>query len=487
MGVDAKRPVALLLSAVGLGVLADALFQGRPLGINVAIFALGFVAGLAVIIRAGRVPLHQGRRWMAAPLVLFAALFVWHDSPLLTAANALALVGAVSLGALRRTQHRPGDAALTDYAAGVAAAGAATFAGTIDLFERDMPWHELRRLGGERAAAVGRGVAIGLPFLAIFGALFLAADAVFRRLAQAVLPTTLPHLWMNIAIAVVAAWACAGLLRDLVAPADEARLVNAAALAAKQPRLRLGGTEIAVALGLIDTLFLAFVAVQARYLFGGRSTVLSHQHLTYAQYARHGFFELLAVSALVVPVVLVANTVARERLALVRGLSAALIALELAVAISALQRMRVYVDAYGLTELRIYVTGVTLWIMAVLLWAGVTVLRARPRRFAVGVLVAGFAATLALNVANPDALIVRTNVARGHVDPAYLASLSDDAVPTLIARLPSLSPAAQTQIARALLARRFATDPVGWNVARATAREAVARARPELSSLAAQR
>lgn len=486
MGVDAKRAVALLGSAVALGVLADVLFQGRPLGLNVVVFALGFVAALALILRVGRVPLHQGRRWMAAPLVLFAALFAWHDSTLLTAANALALVGAVSLGALRRTRDRPENAGLVDYAAGVAAAGAATFAGTINLLESDVPWRELRRLRGERAVAVGRGVAIGLPFLAVFGGLFLAADAVFRRLAQAVLPTALPHLWLNMVIAVVAAWASAGLLRDLVAPRDEVRLVNAAALAAKQSRIQLGGTEIAVALALIDLLFLAFVAVQARYLFGGRSVVLGHQHLTYADYARHGFFELLAVSALVVPVVLAANAVARERLALVRGLSAMLIALELAVAVSALQRMRVYVDAYGLTELRLYVTGVTLWIMAVLVWAGATVLRARPRRFAVGVLVAGFVATIALNVVNPDALIVRTNLDRGRVDPSYLTSLSDDAVPALVARLPLLTPAAQRQVARVLLARRFDGDPLGWNDARAAARDAVARARPELRRLAAQ-
>ena len=51
-------------------------------------------------------------------------MFAWHDSPLVTFANTLALVGALSLGALRRSQPRPADATLADYGAGLISAGA---------------------------------------------------------------------------------------------------------------------------------------------------------------------------------------------------------------------------------------------------------------------------------------------------------------------------------------------------------------------------
>ena len=66
--------VGLCVAALGLGLLADVFFDGRPLGINGAGWALAFVAALALLLRVGRVPLHQGRRFMAAPLILFAAL-----------------------------------------------------------------------------------------------------------------------------------------------------------------------------------------------------------------------------------------------------------------------------------------------------------------------------------------------------------------------------------------------------------------------------
>jgi hypothetical protein len=487
MSLEAKGWLALFGGAVALGVVADVLFDGRPLGLNVAVFALAFVAALALLLHASRAPWHQGRRFMAAPLLAFAAMFAWHDSPLLTFANSLGLVGAVSLGALRRSQPWPADATLAEYGAGLVSAGAGVFAGTIDLLEREVRWDEMTRgLRGARAAALGRGLILGLPFLLVFGSLFVAADAVFRRLLESALPTSLPSLWPHVLVACGAAWAAAGLLRDLAAHREDARLVPGDVLVARKPNVSIGATEIAVALAALDVLFAAFVAVQARFLFGGRSVVLAHDHLTYAQYARHGFFELVAVSILVVPVVLAAKAAAREHRRLVAALSAVLVVLELAVAASALQRMHVYVDQYGLTELRIYATGVILWIAIVLVWALATVVRGAARRFAVGAIVAGFAATLALNVIDPDALVARTNLDSRHVDAAYLARLSDDAVPTLVARLATVrAPDARRALANALLERRFDEDPLGWNASRSAARAAIEAHRAEIALFAA--
>jgi hypothetical protein len=483
---EGRRGIAIVWSAVVIGVTGDVLFYGRGLGVNVFAFAVVFVLGLAVVLRLGRVSLHQGRRWMALPLLVFAGAFAVHGSPLLVVTNLIAIVGAISLGALVRAQPRPHHATLGEYAAGLASAGASTFAGSIELLERDVPWDKATRglrVGG--VGVLGRGMAIGAPFLLVFGGLFFAADSAFRQLVQSTIPATLPHAWPQVLVSVGIAWAAGGLLRDLASDRDDARLARPDALISRTPKIRLGGAEVAIALGAVDLLFLAFVLVQARFLFGGRSVVLSHEHLTYAQYARHGFFELLAVSVLVVPVVLAANATAREHQRLIRGLCATLIGLELAVAASALQRMHAYVDQFGLTELRLYATGVIIWIAVVLVWSFATVLYGEKRRFAIGVIVAGFAATLALNAVNPDALIARTNIARGHADPAYLSQLSDDAVPTLVARLPRITdPAAQAALAQALLARKTETGVLSWNRSRSAARSAVASHRDELESFA---
>jgi len=107
------------------------------------------------------------------------------------------------------------------------------------------------------------------------------------------------HPLGHVLVVLALSWLTAGLLRDLLAAREEIRLLSPAALRAKTPRFSLGPAEVGIALGALNALFLAFVLVQLRYLFGGKGLVEAQAHLTYAQYARHGFFELLAVSALV--------------------------------------------------------------------------------------------------------------------------------------------------------------------------------------------
>jgi hypothetical protein len=241
-------------------------------------------------------------------------------------------------------------------------------------------------------------------------------------------------------------------------------------------------------LAALDLLFFAFVLVQLRYLFGGRDLVAARAGLTYAEYARHGFFELVAVAVLVLPLLLVVNGVVRGRprqVGAIRVLSAALVALVFVVMASALERMWLYQREYGLTELRIYATGVILWLAVVFVWLGATVLRGRPRAFAIGTLAAGFVASAAINVVDPDALIARTNLSRPQVDIAYLGRLSDDAIPTLLRRLPSLEPSLRRPLAVALLTR----DERGggwqsWNLSRQRARTLLAKHRSELVRLA---
>lgn len=121
-------------------------------------------------------------------------------------------------------------------------------------------------------------------------------------------------------------------------------------------------------------------------------------------------------------------------------------------------------------------------------WFAVTVLRGRRERFTFPALVAGFAFVALLLAVNSDVRIARTNLARGGnvpnvtdrsneaVDPDYLASLSADAVPTLVAALPDLPPEPRCVLGRGLL-KRWGPENVAeadwrswnWSVARARA------------------
>jgi hypothetical protein len=459
--------LTLLGGALLQGVLGDVLFHGVPLGVNVALWVGSFVVCLALLLRVSHAPLGQGRRFMVGPLVLFASFAAWRDSPWLLGLDALGIVGAIAIGALRSPAvRRP----LADYASGLLAAGASAVAGAFPLLVDDIRWREL---GGttRRTVAVARGVALAAPLLVLFGGLFVAADVIFQHLLDSVVPNPLAPL-RHAVLVLLWAWLSAGLLRDLVASRDSR-------VPAARVRPRLGIVEIGTVLALLDLLFLAFVAVQLRYLFGGRDLVESRAHLTYAEYARHGFFELVVVAALVLPLLLLADWALERRRrrdhVVFAALAAALVLLLLAVVASTLERLWIYQQEYGLTELRVYATALVLWLGVVLLWFCGTVLRRRRRSFAVGAVVAGFAAVVAMNVLNPDALIARTNVARPHVDVGYLARLSDDATPTLVRALPSLGPPDRRRLTAALLARTRSNDWRAWNLDRSRAAEAISR------------
>jgi hypothetical protein len=290
----------------------------------------------------------------------------------------------------------------------------------------------------------------------------------------------LDELASHIALTLVLGWIATGYLQGFTAGTRPDRLVEAA-----RPARILGRVELMVALGLVQLLFLVFVAVQFRYLFGGSGLVEVTAGLTYAEYARRGFFELVFVTLFVLPMLLAADSLRRrdDRRddVVFRVLAGTQIVLVLAVMVSAVQRLRLYVDAYGLTEQRFYAAALLVLLSLWLVWFAVTVLRGRAERFALGVIIMAFLGVAALHAMNPDAFIARTNVAhalRGDdveatFDAAYVASLSADAVPVLLAALPSLAPEQRCVIAARMLDRwpPASAQPLrSWNASVSRAR-----------------
>ena len=276
-------------------------------------------------------------------------------------------------------------------------------------------------------------------------------------------------------------------------PASTQNKQGAGPRAAK--RFSLGAIETGVVLGLLDLLFAAFVLVQARYLFGGAAWVTSAAGLTYAEYARRGFFELVWVAALSLPLLLCLDALLREGQPaaerVFRALAGAQVALLFVIMASGLARMRLYQREYGLTELRLYTTAFMLWLGAVFVWFAWTALRGARLRFAHGALTSAFAVLMLLHLLNPDATIVRANATHARAgrafDAAYAADLSADAAPALASLLPALGEDARRLLARQLLERWPAnegTDWRTWNLSRARARAAMDYARAELRAYA---
>src|SRR6185295_9160145 len=170
-----------------------------------------------------------------------------------------------------------------------------------------------------RVAPFARGVIIALPVLVGFSILLASADAVFgRALDDALhLPVDLGAVVGRGLSSAIAAWLVAGPIalavgaREAVAsaagspeaPADAGRngrpadWVPVPGPGAAVPRPRVGATETFVVLVAVDLLFAAFAVVQVVFLFGGADT-LAAIGMTYSDYARQGYFQLVGVVAL---------------------------------------------------------------------------------------------------------------------------------------------------------------------------------------------
>src|SRR5690606_15229786 len=196
------------------------------------------------------------------------------------------------------------------------------------------------RRSKEGAGVTVRIIVIAVPILLVFALLFASADAVFEdrltSLARFDLAPLAAHLfWLG-----AGAWFAGG----VVWAGFEGRT-----MAIPEPRLadarRLKPIEGGMILGPLAVLFAAFVAVQVRYLFGGHVVVQDTLGLTYAEYARRGFFELVAAAVLLLPLLLVAGWPRRRggrADGVYRLLAGLLVTLLFVVMASALQRMSVY-------------------------------------------------------------------------------------------------------------------------------------------------
>jgi hypothetical protein len=491
--LQARLTGAILGAALLIGLLANLCLRDVPWGVGFTAFVVGGLLLTAAIARWLRVPLVGGGRWLAAPMIGCAVAVAVHDSMSLLAANLVVLVFLLGLGAARAMEDRIVRASSAGYLASAVLTGSLTVTGPLLLLIQGGPWNGFTPPRSLRfAPRIALGLALAVPLVWLFGGLLSRSDPIFAAELGRIL--RLDFTWLNDAVddflvIGIAAWFATGALGTVF---RDRRVEKG--ITVPSGRLLLGIVEIGVVLGLLDVLFLGFVLVQLRYFFGGAPLIEASVDLTYAEYARSGFFELVWVTVLALPVLLTADWVLRRsgRLdqTIFRILACLLVALLAVVIISALRRMGLYVDEFGLTELRLYTTAIMIWIALLFGWFVVCLFLRERQRFALGALCAGLAVLACLNVVSPDALIARSNLTRKTdrpVDVRYLNRLSADAAPALAEALPSLSEDEKQKVAAHLL-EAWSTPKTSWqswNLSRMRARQLVTEQRPSLEKLRA--
>lgn len=440
-------------SAVVVGVLADQALHAGAFGAGAAATV---IASAALLVVAGRI-----RRTQPLVLAGLAALFglwlVLRASPWLVWPDLVAGTAILFLAASESESGSLFDIGSAELSARSIHALAHLLAGVTFVAR---PALESRaRLS--RLAPVARGLLIAAPICALLSVLLASADPVFASFFN--LNLDLGDLTVHVTLVVICALAMAGLVR--LASAEPVERIEG-------PVWRLGSTEALVVLALLDAVFAAFAIAQVLAATGAAADTLRAAGITYSDYARSGFFQLLWAGGITLVALILFSRItglstAEHRLAFLI-LAEFAVALTLMIVIVAFRRLSLYEDAYGFTMLRLYSHVFAGWmaVVFVLLAAELMGLWRRKRWFIGATLTTAVAMLLGLNVLNPEAAIVALNVSHAQtaheVDAGYLGGLSSDATPSLIASLPAFDASLRKEVARVACAGARSYSPSVW-------------------------
>lgn len=440
LDADARQSLErrILAFAVSLGVLWNSLLHNPGAGVAFPIWvAVAAVAVVATAWSTGRDIPGEAALWLASAVV-FSTTLAWRDGDELQFFNVVATLGSLGMAALAMSDTRTALlaarfrdtawAALSLIRSGIAGFLPIAYRETVEAGQRGV---------GSRARVLVRSALIAGAMLFVFGSLLRSADPIFASLVS--LPgLDLGTMMSHIVVIGFFTWVTSGWARSAFMPE-----INTLRAPQTLP-FGLSTLDVTVALGTLILLFSAFVLTQLGWFFGGEAFLQERTGLTASAYARRGFFEMVWVVLLVVPLLVTTRTLLHPgRMAEQRHTALALpvIALLGAIILSAAMRMKLYVHYYGLTNDRLYPLVFMGFLAFVLVWLALTVLRGQGRFFMAGVAVSGLVVLAMLNVAAPDGYVARFNVERASratgdvetgLDLQALARLGGEAAPTAV-------------------------------------------------------
>ena len=446
-------PAAALL----VGLTADQAMRTGTFGLAASI-AITFTA-LALIF-AARLLTYESRVLVAAAAV-FGAWLTVRSSPWLLWPDlvmSFALLGFAASVAVRGSLLDIGVAEAVARAVEAVAHGVAGAAFVLK------PAVGARRRVPTAIAPTARGLLIAIPIGAVLAGLLAAADPVFASFFK--LNFDFGQLTLDATYVVIGALVTAGLLR--LAASQPLSQVDG-------PTWRLGSIEGLVVLAVLDAIFAGFAVAQVMAAAGAAGDTLRAAGITYADYARSGFFQLLWVAGITAVILIVFSRITGFKQQSMRRaflvLSEIAVVLTLLIVVVAFQRLSLYESAYGFTMLRLYSQIFAAWIalVFVLLAADMGGLLRRRRWFVGATSISAMTVLLALNLANPEAVVVALNLnlaqSTHRIDAQYLAGLSSDATPALLDQRVQVDATLGREISRAACAgpRSYSVSPAAFN------------------------
>ncbi len=359
--ISQKGLFITVLSLLIWTFFVETIFLGSD-GISVPIFAVLFYSVLYYYFRENDKPLNKAAMFLTIPVFLLAFSFFLHYNPSTQFITWPTLIGLICIQLILLGKHE--------------AAGIFTFDMLskifVHLFGRPfpnlgMPFHSFKILKNSKSKTTKNlililvGLAVSLPVAAILMSLFMSADALFADSINNIIE------FIGVDFANISA--------DIILGCIFGLFFAAALLGLKYGEVKnkpaavignyIDGLIIGTFMTIINICIIAFVGFQFVYLFGGAANI-AISDMTYAEYARRGFFELTTASGIIFAIALFVQIMTKKKEGKLPGwvkfTTVLLCACNGILLVSAVKRMLLYVDVYGLSVKRL----LTLWFMAII-------------------------------------------------------------------------------------------------------------------------
>lgn len=422
---------SILITSLLLGLHFDYLFYNKLPGINFLIYIMSITFGLFTISYIFKREIKKDILYLLIPLLFFSTMIFIRTSVTLTLLNMLMSLILSLLIAKTLYERKIEEFLINDFIKIV----------FLPLEFLSPLFQTLSKLFSSNhkskvISQVLKGVVLAIPLLFLFGLLFFSADLIFQRYISDLVtinihPETIFRSILILIVTLIFIGAYSYIFQ---------KLKEKAVTKDKEEKYLIGKIESSVVLGLVNTLFLLFVLVQLTYLFGGEGNI-SVQGFTYAEYARRGFFELIAVAIISLLLLLALDryVVKNKKIHMLgfKILSTLMIVQVIVIMVSAFTRLLLYERAYGFTTLRLYSHSFIIFLAVVFCLLIYKIYRdRRESKFAMRVFILIVLYLVGMNFLNPDLFIAQRNIERftatGKLDVYYLANLSDDATKEVV-------------------------------------------------------
>lgn len=439
-----RRNVILLLTSLGLGIIFDIFFYDKPFGISYPLFVGIFYSAVLWSLK-DRVSYRVNFGWLLiVPIIALSLNYFIFSNPIFNFLDFVGIPFLVTAQLLLVTNNNRyswfNAGFIGDIIGGVILRPLTGFFKPFSILSALIK----RKSDTNRfntALKVITGLVISVPLLLIVVLLLSSADLVFNefmgRIPEFFNDIRISEILVQTILVVLITGGAFSFISSLSGSKSD-----------KSDTLEQGASKLIKGIWdpitvitifiAINTVYVFFTGIQFSYLFGGGEQVLPGQ-LTYSEYARRGFFELVAVTLINFSVLLSSMRFTKKGGKIVdsmlRILYSLLVACTLVMLFSAHFRMSLYEEAYGYTYLRMLTHAFMAFLFVLFL---ISLYKIWNDRISIvkPYIITALIAYMIVNYMNIDVIIARNNIDRyfktGKIDVHYLTELSYDAIPEMV-------------------------------------------------------